>query len=339
MNPSLMQLGKKIMQSKTRHAKPYKLNFALTYRCNSRCKICGIWKKTKKNELTTKEIRKFAEKNSFSWISLTGGEPFLRDDMFEVISAFRKKLYILSITTNGLDPEKTRSVISRISKLGIHRVMAVVSLDGPREVHNSIRGIKDAWTRSLKTYQLLKDIKGIDVLFGYTISPHNLGFFRETYEKAKEIITDLTPRDFHVNLFHTSNHYYSNTGLLDRGLALKEVEEIKKISGRAWNATALLKSKYINLARLYLKTGRTPVHCASLRASIFLGPEGNVYPCTIFDKKIGNIRKSGYSLDPLLSSKKYTQIRKQTGKECPHCWSPCEAYQSIIENMKCMLTA
>jgi len=56
---------------------PYKLTFALTYRCNSRCQICQIWKKKKHKELSLLEIEKFFTINDFfNWIDLTGGEVF-----------------------------------------------------------------------------------------------------------------------------------------------------------------------------------------------------------------------------------------------------------------------
>ena len=85
--------------------KPYKLTFAITYRCQSRCLTCNIWQMKPTNELGLDEIRKFAMANSFKWIEITGGEPFLRSDIVEVVKAFlegSKDLYIVTIPTNSL---------------------------------------------------------------------------------------------------------------------------------------------------------------------------------------------------------------------------------------------
>ena len=68
-----------------RLGKPYRLIFCLTYWCNYRCETCNIWKLRPKDELSFDEVRQFFEKNSqFSWIDLSGGEVWLRNDFVEI---------------------------------------------------------------------------------------------------------------------------------------------------------------------------------------------------------------------------------------------------------------
>ena len=70
---------------------PYKLTFTLTYKCNLECKTCFIWKKKHQEELTLNEIDRFFKKsNSFSWIDLTGGEIFLREDLLDILEIIFK---------------------------------------------------------------------------------------------------------------------------------------------------------------------------------------------------------------------------------------------------------
>ncbi|MDE1824747.1 MAG: radical SAM protein, partial [Candidatus Micrarchaeota archaeon] len=84
----------------TRLGRPYKLNFSITYWCQSRCTHCSIWQIRPKGELTLDEIRNFARQNNyFKWVELTGGEPFLRQDIVEIARTFRdecKGLYLLT---------------------------------------------------------------------------------------------------------------------------------------------------------------------------------------------------------------------------------------------------
>ena len=84
--------------------KPYKLNFCITYKCNSRCKTCNIWKINAKNELSIDEIKLFADKNRyFKWIELTGGEVFLRNDFVDIIKTFKaSNPFIVTFPTNCL---------------------------------------------------------------------------------------------------------------------------------------------------------------------------------------------------------------------------------------------
>ncbi len=67
-------LGKRILESNFKRLDfPFKLNFIITYKCNSKCKTCGIWKRKIKNELTSEEIKTFFRKsNKFSWVDISG---------------------------------------------------------------------------------------------------------------------------------------------------------------------------------------------------------------------------------------------------------------------------
>ena len=76
------------------------------------------------------------------------------------------------------------------------------------------------------------------------------------------------------------------------------------------------------------------MRCHALRASCFIDSWGNVFPCTIYDRKIGSLRDVDYDLAPHLARRR---SRSQTQREiwnydCPQCWTPCEAYQCIMGN-------
>ncbi len=88
---------------------PYKLNFSITSLCNSRCRTCNIWRfsnSKRKNELGLAEIEKiFKNFPGLTWLSISGGEPFIRPDFDKIIlSAIRycPNLCMLSIPSNGL---------------------------------------------------------------------------------------------------------------------------------------------------------------------------------------------------------------------------------------------
>jgi molybdenum cofactor biosynthesis enzyme MoaA len=114
---------------------PYKLTFAVTYRCNERCKTCNIWKKKPADELSTKEIERFfCNSNGFSWVDLTGGEPSLRKDFVDICGAIyrhNKNLLLLHFPTNGYLTNKIVSDVKKIRKMdSISRIVITVSTDG-----------------------------------------------------------------------------------------------------------------------------------------------------------------------------------------------------------------
>ena len=96
-------------------------NFAITYRCNSRCQNCNIWHKEPENELTLTEIIKFFTVNrdflkKVASVQLTGGEPFLREDLPQIAATITKNIpgCMIWIPTNGLDPERIKDQVLKL---------------------------------------------------------------------------------------------------------------------------------------------------------------------------------------------------------------------------------
>lgn len=336
-------MGFKILLTNLGFFNPYELNFAITYKCNSRCKICNIWKKIPKNELTLNEIKKITENLSFiHWVRLTGGEPFLREDYVDIVKLFNKNLnlFLLTTPTNGLIPNMICEKIESVLKFLKNRYVITVSLDGPKNIHNKIRGIKTAWDCAIKTFCELKFLEGkyknFKVFFGYTISPYNIGFFKKTLEEVKKVIPEITANDFHINIFHTSDVYYGIKYSINREFfkkAEKEIDVILETKENKIEVINMIEKKYLRLGKNFLKTGKTPISCNIFNLSCFIDPTGNVYPCTIFDRKLGDLRDFNYDLKRILTSKQAKKVKEEIVKnKCPQCWTPCEAHQLILSN-------
>jgi MoaA/NifB/PqqE/SkfB family radical SAM enzyme len=328
-------LGLKILTSNIKTLNfPYKLIFAVTYKCNSKCKTCKIWKKEVKNELTLDELQNFFSKNKFPWINLTGGEVFLREDLVEIVEAIRGT-YLLNITTNGILTDKIIKDSIKIRDI-IPKYILTFSIDGTKKLHNTLRGVK-CWEKAIDTYKKAKDV-GIQSYIGVTISPHNIKYFDDTLNEIKKTIPDFTTKNLHVNFYHESELYYENKDELnlDEKYIKNVVEIIDKLkkSKTGFGLISNLEKKYIKLYEKYINSRITPLPCKAPSASCFLDPQGNVYPCTFMKNNLGNIRKSGYNLKRIYNSKKIDEIMKEIkNNNCPGCWTPCEAYQSILGNL------
>lgn len=88
---------------------PFKITFALTYKCNLRCLYCKIWERPSRKELELENIKKFLLSiNYLRWVHLTGGEIFLRNDIEEILNFLIEKsnLSILTFPTNGILTKK-----------------------------------------------------------------------------------------------------------------------------------------------------------------------------------------------------------------------------------------
>jgi len=319
---------------------PYKLTFAVTYRCNLKCKTCLIWSKEPKPELSFEEIERFFKKsNDFSWIDLTGGEIFLRKDLPDIIETILsncRSLCILHFPTNGQLTKSVIKIAEKIHSAGRAVPIITVSIDGPENIHNQIRGADDAWKKAVETFEGLKKLGLGHVYIGYTISEYNIGRIDETFSAIKNIYHDLTYDDIHINFFHTSEHYLNNVSL-DPANVRSITEEYRELGKRRGKKRIknILEKQYVKMIPRYLSTKKMPVRCQALRSTLFLNPYGDIYPCSIYDRKIANIRDIDYDLKRLWNSKdKVTDTREDIlHQRCNGCWTPCEAYPSLLGSL------
>jgi radical SAM protein with 4Fe4S-binding SPASM domain len=150
-------------------------------------------------------------------------------------------------------------------------------------------------------------------------------------------VPDLEYRDFHVNIVN-EGHYLHNEDLdlkqkVDPKALADESEAYAKLRGFGLGPMNYLERTYLSRARRFLETGRTPMRCHALRSSCFVDSWGNVFPCTVYDKKIGSLRDVDYDLGEIWRSEEAERVQREIWEyDCPQCWTPCEAYQSIMGN-------
>ena len=175
----------------SRPSAPLKLNFCLTYWCQYRCKTCNIWQRKPTDELTTDEVITFIRRNpNVTWVDLTGGEIFLRpdiDDILEAVVTGWRRLALLHFPTNGFLTDRIVESVRRIAGRGPGQTIITVSVDGDEQLNDDIRGIKGGYSRQVATFNALRGIPGITVVFGVTLSKHNLGRFTQTFDALARI--------------------------------------------------------------------------------------------------------------------------------------------------------
>jgi MoaA/NifB/PqqE/SkfB family radical SAM enzyme len=177
---------------------PVILTITVTDRCNSRCKTCNIWKVEVKpeRECTVAEYEKiFNNFRHLFWVTIMGGEPFLRDDLFQIIKTLYEKTKpkFLTIPTNGILTDRissvTKSILNSCANLNL---IINLSMDGVGKKHDEIRGIEGNFEKLLKTFNELKMIDNPRLTVGINtvISKYNISFFSEIYEFIQKIKPD-----------------------------------------------------------------------------------------------------------------------------------------------------
>ncbi|MGC9205161.1 MAG: radical SAM protein [Candidatus Micrarchaeia archaeon] len=334
---------------------PYKLTFAITMRCNSRCRHCNIWQLRPQNELTIEEIRKFSEANPFfKIVELTGGEPFLRGDIVEIAEAFSKNskgLYAITMPTNSLvSKDLILSKVKGMLKLK-QKIVVTLSLDGYRELEDHIRGVSGNYDKVISLYkefsELKKSHKNFDFKLGYTIIGLNQGKFLKTVEEVKKDLPEVSITDFHVNIGATSESYYGNNRDLssnivaDKKVAIEELKEVAKAYKKSigLNIFDIVNvGEYIYLKGLieYLEKGVNPFKRRIGEASVFVDNVGNVYPSILVEKKLGNIRSDGYALENIISRSKNI-IKEDNGKHYTFCDEEASIIGDIPKSLELLI--
>ena len=95
-----------------------------------------------------------------------------------------------------------------------------------------------------------------------------------------------------------------------------------------------LEDRYQALIGKYYETGKSPLPCTALSSSCFVDAYWNLYPCSIWSEKVGNLRDNGFDLRALWTAPRRLELREAVVEErCSHCWTPCEAYPTILGHL------
>ncbi len=318
-----------------RHSFPYKLTFVATERCNLRCRACRVWESGEAG-LPLSDIRTFfARSDRFSWIDVTGGEIFLRDDIVDVFAAIvenSRKLALLHFPTNGFLTDTIVDATRAILRMKPGRLVVTVSVDGPPALHDALRGAEGSFDRAVETYARLRELPGCDPYLGMTLSDDNLGAVDETLAAVRRRVARVKPTDLHVNLFQHSEHYYRNaeSARPDPGPLSRTLASLHGKRGRSISPLNLVERRHLALAQRYLETGRCPIPCQALSASCFVDAKGTVFPCVTWSRPLGNLADFGFDLAKLWNSPEAVALREEIrAGRCPGCWTSCESIPAM----------
>jgi len=323
-------------------------NFTVSNSCNGRCTTCNIWKMDPRPDPTIDQITGFFEENrgslrNLKFIQLTGGEPFLRDDLPEIASAVHEAAprCMIWLPTNGLLPEKihqtTMEILSQTEKplIGV-----TISLDGEGDAHDIQRGVDGSYKKAIQTLKLLSDLKRktgrLHLSTGFTLTADN-------YVQAP-LVQRLSYKygaDFSIRPVNISEHYYQNTeqnGNFDHDGVWRTVKYLAHlVRNEKGLFSSLTMLAYLRGIKEFIGDGRT-LPCSAAKESVFIDGVGDVFPCIVMNHKLGNAYET--PLNEILASE---ETRNACGVidalQCPTCWLECEVYRDIRKDWRRLLDA
>jgi MoaA/NifB/PqqE/SkfB family radical SAM enzyme len=274
--------------------------------------MCNTWQhpSKKEEEYTPNLVDKLPD--GLDFINITGGEPFLRKDLEDIVEKALSKTKRLVISSNGYFTDRTVKLFERFgNQIGIR-----ISIEGLPAANDELRGIKNGFDHGLRTLTTLHGMGINDIGFGMTVSDRNADDMIELYRLASamglEFATATTHNSFY---FHTTDNQYD-----DKEKVAKTFEKI---------AAELLKTnKPKNWFRAYFNMGlarkargqKRALPCEVGTDMFFVEPAGNVLPCNGSDTPMvmGNLHKQDFNT--IWESDQAKKVREMVRKCDKQCW-------------------
>ncbi len=302
---------------------------SITNRCNFHCRMCDI-PSVKTEELSTVELKKIIKDSSglgVQTIVFSGGEPLIRQDIYDLIAFTRTNKMNACLTSNGSLINEAAAL--RLSQAGVNVVN--ISIEGGKNIHDVLRG-QGSYDLAANGLVNLRKHK-IESTVATTVSRYNFESISSIIGIAKEFgATTVRFQPFN-DIFLTnkdqSNDFFINNDNLK--IAKQVVEEVIKLAKE--NRVVTNPESYLRNMPLYLCTGKVLFQgaCRALSYSCPVDSAGNVFPCwnkTGSKQYIGNLRKSNLS-ELWLSGKRASIIGSIINEGCTGCMMSC--YDEVFD--------
>lgn len=312
--------------------KPRALSIEVTHQCIARCIMCNIWRIPRAVPSLSPEawlaVLSRDLFNDLAELDITGGEPFLRPDLADLLTAVCRlkhghlsSLRSIAVTTNGFLTrrvlDETRKILGEAGRAGVDLVM-VCAMDGVGEVHDAVRNVPGGWRRVDQTIQGLKHLRAAfsNLIIGLktTVLPVNLGELDAIvrYAESHDLFTIISP------CIITKGRYLNPDRAEDLAFTPEQVREMTRFFQKQASRWSFHEECLVR----YFQTGRMKKACSCGFNYFFIRSHGALLPCPMIDVSPGNVTET--PIEDLLASDEAVRIRRHAGRfpECRHCTEP-----------------
>jgi MoaA/NifB/PqqE/SkfB family radical SAM enzyme len=332
-----------------RPGRPQAVSLEVTHRCVCRCVMCNIWRIADSvPDLPLEDWQALLSDELLADVrelDITGGEPFLRDDLLRIIrticrqkAANLSRLRSVAITTNGVLAEQVVDMVGRMlapmRAAGLDLII-VCALDATDETHDQIRRYSGAWRSVDACISGLIELRGkhSNLIIGIktTVLPDNVGKLEQIadYAAARGLFTIISPAII------TSGRYLNT----ERASRLALSPEDRERLARFYGGPAFKWSYHADALARYLRTGRMKKPCTCGFNYFFVRSTGEVHLCPLIAEGVGNVRET--SIQGLFRSPEARGLRARVGRspECDACTEPgLERYSLPFEGFAYLRT-
>ena len=335
-----------------RRGPPLHLTLFVTGACNARCRHCFHWEEVAAGVKgpSVEDVQRLADSSArlgpLLWVSFGGGEPFLRRDLPELAAAFgRHGLRHLAIPTNGLVEGWQHETAEAIVTQNPDTYLSVaVSFDGPPDIHDSIRQVPGGHARSMASVRAYKEQtaqhENLGVGIIVTVTSENQHVLAGHLE---ELVTELRPDNVTINLARgTAMEQHLLEVDTERYLEVVAVKRRLMDEGllpyydfpMAKLAAARDRLMYEHVAAVARSDGKPRTHlpCTAGSLSAVIFEDGEVHPCEILGKGIGNLNDHGWDLGALWHAPAAEALRREIrDTRCTCTWECAQADNVLFQ--------
>lgn len=300
-----MSLLEEMNQKATAQGIPLSAHLDITWKCNERCVHCYLDHEGK-NEMSTAEIkdviRQLAECGTF-FLSISGGEPLLRRDCFEILEYARELRFNVKLKTNAVMIGAKEA--ARLKRLGIEQVQISIYSDRP-EIHDAITKLPGSLRRSLEAIRRLKE-NGVKVSISNVLMKQNVRSGMAVQKLAKELGVE-----FHIDPTITPM-LNGDRSILNLGISKEELDEVfhtEEFIGNVGEFCAPVSTVDDNVLDGY--------SCSAGHTLAYISPSGDVFPCVQFPMPCGNLREKTFR-EIWYRSEALTELRSVHVRDLPTC--------------------
>lgn len=282
---------------------------AITYRCNARCHMCNTWQfpTSTAEEVTAADLASLP--SGLSFVNITGGEPFLRNDIGDIVEVLLPKTKRIVISTNGYFTERVVELAERFPQLGFR-----ISLEGLPAANDALRGLQGGFDHGLRTLLTLRSLGLSDIGFGITLSDKNAGDLLELYELA-----DAMGLEFATAAVHNSYYFHKFDNCFEDPEAV--AVQLERLSAKLL-ATSRPKNWFrawfnCGLAN-YVRGGRRILPCGMGTDVFFVDPFGEIHPCNVMDESMGSLKRATF--EEIWNSGQAADVRRKVAACSANCW-------------------
>ena len=282
----------------------------VTYRCNARCSMCNRYKAPSKpeEEISIETIKKLPP---MYFTNITGGEPFIRTDLKDIVYELYKKSDRIVISTNGFFVDRIVDLCKEFPEVGIR-----ISIEGLESTNNEIRGLQNGYQRGYSTLKKLRKMGMNDVGFGMTVQDKNAHDLVPLYNISNKMDMEFATASLHNSFYFVeARNIIHNRPMVAKNFEKLINELLKSNSPKKW-FRAYFNHGLIN----YIDGQKRLLPCDMSFDTFFIDPYGDVMPCNGTRNKevMGNLNTQSW--DELWNSAKAETIRKKVRCCNRNCW-------------------